>query len=226
MSVLSDLVAYTNYPKIQGVYCIRNVVTNMNYIGSARNLRERIRHHQWMLRNDRHENSRLQNAYNKYGNNSFYFIVLDMWSDYPLLDVEQHFIDGFSSYIKGVGYNILPKAGSSAGVVMAQETKDKISEFHKGKNKTTEHNLKNSLAQRGELNHMFGKKLSEGHRAKLIGDRLKVRKPFSIINPNGEVVSGIGICEFAKQNNLSYRSLVGVMSGRIKQYKKYKRCQM
>ena len=49
---------------ICGIYKLQ--VFNHIYIGSSVNIKKRLRRHRTLLRNNKHENNFLQNAYNKY----------------------------------------------------------------------------------------------------------------------------------------------------------------
>ena len=62
---------------MKGVYLIRNNVNQKIYIGSTSNsFRERWRYHENHLRINKHGNTYLQNAWNKYGEDAFIFLVL------------------------------------------------------------------------------------------------------------------------------------------------------
>jgi group I intron endonuclease len=52
---------------VRGIYQITNIVNNKFYIGSAVSVKNRWQRHIKALRNNEHYNSRLQNAWNKYG---------------------------------------------------------------------------------------------------------------------------------------------------------------
>ena len=60
-----------------GIYKIINVVNNKFYVGSSVNLRIRKAKHFSELRHNKHNNRYLQNAWNKYGENSFIFVVVE-----------------------------------------------------------------------------------------------------------------------------------------------------
>lgn len=60
-----------------GIYQIRNINNNKLYIGSAVNLIKRKNGHFSALFKNKHENNKLQNAYNKYGKETFIFEILE-----------------------------------------------------------------------------------------------------------------------------------------------------
>jgi len=63
----------------QGVYVIRCTESNKIYIGSTTmSFIKRYNHHFNQLENNKHKNSYLQNSYNKYGEESFEFDILEI----------------------------------------------------------------------------------------------------------------------------------------------------
>lgn len=65
----------------RGIYKIINVVNNKFYVGSAVNLSRRRARHFSELRNNRHKNGRLQNAWLKYGEQAFVFVIVEELPD-------------------------------------------------------------------------------------------------------------------------------------------------
>lgn len=66
------------------IYKIRNVVNNKFYVGSTKNTRERFRQHRKRLRRGDHHCKHLQAAWNKYGEDTFKFEVvqqLNCWEE-------------------------------------------------------------------------------------------------------------------------------------------------
>ena len=63
--------------KGQFIYKIINTVNGKFYVGSTTNTRERFRTHRNRLRKNRHHASHLQAAWNKYGETSFVFHVIE-----------------------------------------------------------------------------------------------------------------------------------------------------
>ena len=60
-----------------GIYCIENIITNKKYIGQSIDVNERWRKHISELNHNYHHNDYLQKAWNKYGEDSFKFYVLE-----------------------------------------------------------------------------------------------------------------------------------------------------
>jgi len=61
----------------QGIYKIINVINNKFYIGSAVNFKRRKSRHFSELRNNKHNNFKLQAAWNKYGEQAFVFVIVE-----------------------------------------------------------------------------------------------------------------------------------------------------
>lgn len=126
------------------VYEIRNNQNGMVYIGQTiiDNPRRRFLHHRWKLRSGRHVNSHLQNAWNKYGEDSFSFLLLASARHTIELDqLEVAIIAENQSDNRLFGYNISP-GGERHNRVNSPETRAKISNSNKGKVVSAETRLK------------------------------------------------------------------------------------
>ena len=60
-----------------GIYKITNEVTGKFYIGSSKDIDQRIAEHKMMLNNNKHVNVILQRSWNKHGREKFSFTVLE-----------------------------------------------------------------------------------------------------------------------------------------------------
>ena len=91
-----------------GVYYIKNLVNNKLYIGSSVDIQQRIAAHKTELRNGKHKNNYLQNSWNKYGEDSFEFGIIEEIdaSKEDLRDVEQYYMDYFDVCNRENGFNI------------------------------------------------------------------------------------------------------------------------
>lgn len=76
-----------------GIYKIMNTVNNKVYIGSSININSRWSKHKALLRHNKHENQKLQNSWNKYGEEVFQFSVIEECCVETLLDKEQKYLD-------------------------------------------------------------------------------------------------------------------------------------
>ncbi len=153
-----------------GVYKILNKTNNKVYVGSSINITKRKYVHFNKLSNNKHKNIKLQNAYNKYGKNSFLFKIIEYVEDKNLLLVrEQYWIEYFNSVENG--YNICKFAGHTLGYKHTKEAKKKISDFLKTRTVTDKTKRKISKANKGRLlgkNHPnYGKSLKKEVKEKI-----------------------------------------------------------
>lgn len=141
---------------ISGIYQIRNTSNDSKYIGSAVDIKKRWILHKCQLRKNKHHNPHLQNAWNKYGEDSFEFVILQ---DVAILDdlikVEQWYIDKEKPV-----YNICKVAGSPLGRIPSTESREKMSVSRKGIKYSDETKLRMSISSKGAV-------FSDEHRAKL-----------------------------------------------------------
>lgn len=104
-----------------GIYLIKNKNDGKFYIGSSLNIESRFLVHKSELRNKKHGNSYLQNAWNKYGEENFVFEILMECEKDSVRELEQEFLN------KSVGqdfcYNINPNAD---GISSKQATENNI----------------------------------------------------------------------------------------------------
>ena len=79
-----------------GIYRIRNLINNKVYIGSTKNMKVRWAKHKALLRHNKHQNTHLQSAWNKYGEDAFVFEVIEECKTEDLISREQFFIDSLN----------------------------------------------------------------------------------------------------------------------------------
>lgn len=93
------------------IYQIENLVTNESYIGQTIDFQRRIKTHINRLRRGQHENPKLQNAWNKYGEQEFHFRKweFEIQKEAELDKLECEYIKKYNSLEKG--YNLIPGGG-------------------------------------------------------------------------------------------------------------------
>lgn len=125
-------------PRTSGIYIITCIPTGKFYVGSAVNLRKRWIRHQSDLELNRHNNSHLQNAWNKHTKQGFKFEILEHCNRDDLIAREQFYLDALQPFGKR-GFNIGRKAGAASyGLPVSEETRRKISKSNSGKIRTPE----------------------------------------------------------------------------------------
>lgn len=79
--------------KICGIYCIMQKSSMKIYIGSSNDVKSRIHNHRYQLTNNCHDNKRLQNSWNKYGDCDFEFFIIATATPRTQFLIEQYFLD-------------------------------------------------------------------------------------------------------------------------------------
>lgn len=136
-----------------GVYKITNTQNGKCYVGSAIDLEKRKKEHLRMLNRNYHNNNYLQNAWNKYGSNSFDFLVVEKCTKEDLLLREQYWIDKENSYESG--YNLRPQAANNFGMKHSRQTIKKIKESNLGlkRSKETREKMRQSKLGKKRIPH-------------------------------------------------------------------------
>lgn len=172
-----------DFPKSSGIYLIKNIQNGRCYIGQSQNIYRRIGAHKRLLRSNKHYNYALQKEWNKYGQDSFDFSVVELCDTSILDEREIYYIKTFNAYQDG--YNYDEGGNTRRGYVMSEEARAKMRAHHhdvSGKNNPMygvslydilneeeiamwKHRI--SMSNRGEKNHSFGKTLSPEAKAKI-----------------------------------------------------------
>lgn len=134
--------------KISGIYKISCIENKKFYIGSAVDIANRWHRHKYDLRANKGTNPNIQASWNKYGEKSFAFeIIEEVLDKSKLTEREQYYFDTLKPAL-----NACPIAGNNLGV-----------RFKLKNRRSKEHCLKISLAAKERLkikenNGMYGKK--------------------------------------------------------------------
>ena len=116
-----------------GIYRITNEVDNKVYVGSSLNIKNREYKHFWLLRNNKHDNSFLQNSFNKNGELKFKFQIIELCNSHELIDRENYYIVLLKSNFPEFGYN-LAKVNEFRRNTYNDEVKKKLSKYNLQKN--------------------------------------------------------------------------------------------
>ncbi len=177
----------------QGIYKIINVVNNKFYVGSAVDFKRRKTRHFSELRTGKHNNNKLQNAWNKHGEQAFVFVVVEdlpygsdllaaenVWlkehvgKDYCYnigIDATAPMLGMTGELSPTWGYEHTPDAINkisitSKGRLHTEESKNKIRQYLLGKPKVASVRAKISATLSGEGNYWYGKQRPD-HGAKV-----------------------------------------------------------
>jgi group I intron endonuclease len=170
--LIEELKQIDENDRFSGIYALYNIETTKVYVGSSKDIYDRVYgDHYRTLINNSHYNKYLQSAFNK-DKDSFIFVLLEVVENQNrLIEKEQFWMDSFKSYYPENGYNLAPTAGSMLGFRHSDKTKEKISNFQKGRNHSEETKKKRSESLKGEKCFWYGKTLSQEHIHKIQNSR-------------------------------------------------------
>jgi len=121
-------VPYAN--DICGIYKIVNKKSGLCYVGQSQRVKKRVSEHFRQLRSNKHPNPKLQNAFNKHGEDSFDWkieVICEKASDLDV--IENALISGSARFMEPVFYNIASFAKAPMrGKTHSEESRKKISD--------------------------------------------------------------------------------------------------
>ncbi len=136
-----------------GAYVIIHTETRRVYVGSATSIAKRWYWHRERLNKGVHTNHFLQNAWSKYGAQAFEWKILESTDDpNQLFALEQKWIDHYQSYDRAKGFNIAPRAGTTLGIKMDDEFRERCSEIQTGRKRPQQTKDAISVALKGNQN--------------------------------------------------------------------------
>lgn len=99
-----------------GIYKITNTENGKVYIGQSIDINKRFKEHKRSLRKGEHENYRLQDDWNVYGEDAFSFEIIQKCRSSNLNEIEKHLIGEYNSTSEENGYNISAGCGRDLSV--------------------------------------------------------------------------------------------------------------
>lgn len=199
-------VKWTDFPTTSGVYAILNILNNKKYIGSTKCFKERFAEHRSQLRRGNHKNIHLQNAYNKYGEEYFKFVILEECENIPntLNFIEQKWINSDGDY------NICPIANRRTYTKMPDWLKEKLRKINTGRICTEQTRKRLSTALKG---HKPSKQHLENQSK---GRKGKGTKSVDQYDLNGNYITTFpSFVEAGKAMNGSYVSINKCCKGKL-----------
>lgn len=158
---------------ISCIYTITNKLNGKFYIGKTNNFLYRINKHKYTLRNGIHINEHLQRAWNKYGEESFMFEILEEYDVEYLISMEHYWCNLLDAFNYNKAYNIKPTHPFGKGS-NSLEMMNKVKKALTGKKLSEEHKLKLSLSKQGrKLSQETKQKMSDSAKGKLKSDKTK-----------------------------------------------------
>lgn len=131
-----------------GIYCIENQINGKRYVGLAKDVEARWKHHQAMLRGGRHINRHLQAAWKKYGEAAFRFYILEEVECDGLKVAEMEWIKRLDTFNNG--YNLTAGGDGQSGRLLTQEERHHLSVINTGQNNPN-YGIKRSAATRQRM---------------------------------------------------------------------------
>lgn len=208
------------YIKI-GIYGIYNTENNKIYIGkTGMNFGDRWDSHRSLLRNNKHDNPYLQHAWNKYGEESFEFIIVEECTVDELDDKEKYWIKYYKE--QGLSYNILDGGDgfNNLGTHLSEETKRKIGEKNRinslGKKHSEETKRKMSEAHKGykPTTEAIAKTAEASKKAMQANPPLAKLTPDDVREVRRLNDKGVKSKDIAKQFNVSYQCIRDIILGK------------
>lgn len=135
------------YTEKCGIYKITCLENNKIYIGSSKNIKERLKQHIKLLKSNTHPNQYLQSSFNKFEIKNFKFDIVENHLTYDikfLIEREDFWMEYYNSMNDNFGFNLK----SANQTIISERTKLKISKTLKGRFS-------------GNENPNFGKKFSQ-----------------------------------------------------------------
>lgn len=148
---------------ICGIYKIENLVNGKVYIGQSIDIYSRFTTHRNSLNRGDSNCTCLQRAWNKYGESSFEFSVVELCEEHLLDKKEREYICLYDAC--NSGYNI--EDGGNANKHLSNKTKEKLRNAHLGKCLPDEVKQKMSNSRKGDKNPMYGKNHTEESKQKI-----------------------------------------------------------
>lgn len=156
-----EITATAGWRLRSGIYAIIHRDSGNIYVGSASCIKTRIGYHRSKLRNNKHDNSHLQRAWNRYGESAFAIVVIEECPIESLLLREAYWMEETKCADRSHGYNLDRIACRK---MHSDETRNKISVSNTGKKLTLEAKQKISAANTGRRHPKRTAEQIERHR--------------------------------------------------------------
>jgi group I intron endonuclease len=159
------------------IYTITNKVSGKVYVGQAKDFRDRWARHKRELRGNYHNNTHLQNSYNKYGATAFEYKVIAEVPLESISEAEMAYITQYDSFNNG--YNLTLGGEGIRGLVHTEEAIRSMTEKSRARWNDADFIARQKQGYSDEVREiMSSKKVGEKHpQAKLTNEaRLNIYK--------------------------------------------------
>lgn len=192
-----------------GVYKIQNTINGKSYIGSSKRIEKRYGEHRSLLRNNKHHSKILQGAWNKYGEGSFLFDIIEICPVDQLEAREQYYLDNLKPEL-----NVAKDVRNNRGRKWSAEERLKHSARLKGHMSSEEASRRAKLGV-GKRVYKSGWKASSQTKEAIAAHN---RKPVVAVDPNGLVLEFGSLAAAAKHLGKGANTITNyIKSGKCKQ---------
>ena len=194
--------------KQSGIYRILCQANDDYYYGSSDNLHLRWMGHKNPLKRNEHFNPRVQRVWNKYGESTFRFEIIELVEPAKLLEVEDVYLKAHVG--KPHCMNILSDATmppSRKGQKMSKDVKRRISETMKQK------------FEDGYEHPMLGTHHTQEHKDNISASQCEQNHWPNLINVNGEECEVSSANLFCKAHGLTHSVFSKLLHGKIRHHK-------
>lgn len=87
------------------VYALQHSATGKIYVGCTKDVERRIREHLTQIENNKHPNKRMQEDFNLFGGEYYYYVLFSACAAYDAFMMERHFMSLLGTRDESRGYN-------------------------------------------------------------------------------------------------------------------------
>lgn len=201
-----------NLYSVSGIYIIICLITLKFYIGCSNQVGRRLNEHKTDLKNNYHDNSYLQNAYNKYGKDNFLFLLFERFPEEGLDDREIGWIKELKSQNKNIGYNITAGGESGRrGLKHTEESKLKMSIKRKESYQNEGHELRRQIS-RENIEKANTPENNKKHSIRMKQRNYITAKTYIFVDKNNNKYEVNNLNKFCIDFNLSLKTMQTLIS--------------